>query len=66
VVFDHGSPYRGIEVRGRHASKRPGDARRRFAVRDLRPDDACERAGDDTLIRLAPGRFRAQDFADEL
>ncbi len=59
MVFDHGPPYRGIEVHGRHASKRPGDARAASQSVTSGPTMACERAGDDTLIRLAPGRLRA-------
>ena len=69
VVYEHGPPYRGIEVRGEAELEEAGDAIRHIAVRYLGERDGAayaDSAGDDTLIRLEPGRLRAWDFADQL
>jgi PPOX class probable F420-dependent enzyme len=68
VVYEHEPPYRGIEVRGEARLEPPGDAVRRIATRYLGEAGGAayaESAGDDTLIRLEPGRLRAWDFADQ-
>ncbi len=68
VVYEHEPPYRGIEVRGEVRLEPVGDAVRRIATRYLGEEGGAayaESAGDDTLIRLEPGRLRAWDFADE-
>jgi len=70
VVCEHSPPYRGIEVRC-HAQLVPevsGGTVRRIASRYLGAEAGvayAESAGDDLLIRLAPGDLRAWDFADE-
>lgn len=70
VVYEHGPPYRGVEVRG-HARLQPADAHAaalRIAVRYLGETSAAqyvESVVDDMLIRLEPGTIRAWDFADE-
>jgi PPOX class probable F420-dependent enzyme len=69
VVYEHVPPYRGIEVRGEARLEPAGDAVRRIAIRYLGERDGtayADSAGDDTLIRLGPGRLRAWDFADQL
>jgi len=69
VVYEHVSPYRGIEVRGDARLEPAGDAVRQIAIRYLAERDGAayaDSAGDDTLIRLEPGRLRAWDFADQL
>jgi len=69
VVYEHVPPYRGIEVRGEARLEPAGDAVRRIAIRYLGERDGtayADSAGDDTLIRLEPGRLRAWDFADQL
>ena len=69
VVYDHGPPYRGIEVRGEARLEPAGDAVRRIATRYLGEADGAayaDTAGDDTLIRIEPGVLRAWDFADQL
>ena len=69
VVYEHVSPYRGIEVRGDARLEPAGDAVRQIAIRYLGGRDGAayaDSAGDDTLIRLEPGRLRAWDFADQL
>jgi PPOX class probable F420-dependent enzyme len=69
VVYEHGPPYRGIEVRTQARLERPGAAVRRIATRYLGEEAGAaydEQALDDTLIRLEPGRLRAWDFADQL
>ncbi len=69
VVYEHAPPYRGIEVRGEARLEPAGDAVRRIATRYLGERDGAayaDSAGDDTLIRLEPGRLRAWDFADQL
>jgi hypothetical protein len=69
VVYEHVPPYRGIEVRGEARLQEAGDAVRQIAVRYLGERDGntyADSAGDDTLIRLEPGRLRAWDFADQL
>lgn len=69
VVYEHVSPYRGIEVRGDARLEPAGDAVRQIAIRYLGERDGAayaDSAGDDTLIRLEPGRLRAWDFADQL
>lgn len=71
VVYEQVPPYRGIEVR---AEARLEDARgavRSIAIRYLGEREGAAYAdgvgaGDDTLIRLEPGRLRAWDFADQL
>ena len=68
VVYEHEPPYRGIEVRGEALLEPAGDAVRRIASRYLGDEGGtayADGAGDDTLIRLEPGRLRAWDFADE-
>jgi PPOX class probable F420-dependent enzyme len=68
VVYEHEPPYRGIEVRGEVRLEPAGDAVRRIAARYLGETGGAayaEGAGDDTLIRLEPGRLRAWDFADQ-
>jgi PPOX class probable F420-dependent enzyme len=67
VVYEHEPPYRGIEVRGEARLEAAGEAVRRIATRYLGEAagaEYAETAGDDTLIRLEPGRLRAWDFAD--
>jgi PPOX class probable F420-dependent enzyme len=72
LVYEHGPPYRGIEVRA-HVQLEPAAAEtiHRIAVRYLGEREAAsylaaEGAADDTLVRLEPGRLRAWDFADQL
>jgi PPOX class probable F420-dependent enzyme len=70
VVYDQRPPYRGIELNCRASVMTVGahDAARRLAVRYLGGEQGeayAAGAGDDTLIRLEPGRLRAWDFADE-
>ncbi len=68
VVYEHEPPYRGIEVRGEARLEGVRDEVRRIAVRYLgeRAGAAyAQTAGDDTVIRLEPGRLRAWDFSDE-
>jgi PPOX class probable F420-dependent enzyme len=69
LVFEHEPPYRGIEVRGRALLGRAdADVVRAMAVRYLGEEEGeayAAGAGDDTLVRLEPGRVRAWDFADE-
>ena len=67
VVYEHVPPYRGIEVRCEARLEDAGDTVRRIAIRYLGERDGAayaETAGDDTLIRLEPGRLRAWDFPD--
>jgi len=67
VVYEHVPPYRGIEVRCEARLEDAGDTVRRIAIRYLGERDGAayaESAGDDTLIRLEPGRLRAWDFPD--
>lgn len=69
VVYEHGPPYRGIEVRGEARLEEPGDAAHSIPIRYLGQRDGAayvERGGDDTLIRLEPGLLRAWDFADDI
>ena len=69
VVYEHGRPYRGIEVRCNARLEPAGDAVQRIAVRYLGEKEGAayaNTAGDDTLIRLKPGVLRAWDFSDEL
>ena len=69
VVYEHVPPYRGIEVRAEARLEDAGDAIRSIAIRYLGERDGtayAEAAGDDTLIRLEPGRLRAWDFADQM
>lgn len=70
VVFEHHVPYRGIEIRGEARLQTDDVAAtvRRIATRYVGADAGAayaESAGDDTIIRLEPGRLRAWDFADE-
>lgn len=68
VVSESLPPFRGIEVQGEAALEAIGDAVRRIATRYLGETEGAayaQRSKDDTLIRLAPGRLRAWDFADE-
>ncbi len=70
VVYEHEFPYRGVEVRGEARLDTEGarDAVRRIASRYLGAEAGAayaEHAGDDTVIRLEPGRLRGWDFADE-
>jgi len=67
VVYEHAPPYRGIEVRCEARLEDAGDTVRRIAIRYLGEREGAayaESAGDDTLIRLEPGRLRAWDFPD--
>ena len=67
VVYEHEPPYRGIEVRSQARLEPAGAAVRRIATRYLGETagtEYAETSGDDTLIRLEPGRLRAWDFAD--
>jgi PPOX class probable F420-dependent enzyme len=69
VVYEHGPPYRGLELRARARLSRTEDRSvvRRIATRYLGPEAGeryAETAGDDLLIRLQPGELRAWDFAD--
>jgi PPOX class probable F420-dependent enzyme len=69
VLYEHEPPYRGIEVRTEARLEPARDAVRRIATRYLGEEGGAayaESAGDDTLIRLEPGRLRAWDFADQL
>jgi PPOX class probable F420-dependent enzyme len=70
AVYEHGPPYRGVEVRGRATLGGAGvdEVVRRLAIRYLGEAAGsayAERAADDVLIRLEPGDLRAWDFADE-
>ena len=68
VVCESRPPFRGIEVQGQARLEAIGGAVRRIATRYLGERGGAayaQRASDDTLIRLAPGRLRAWDFADE-
>jgi len=68
LVYDHGPPYRGIELRGEVRLEEAGDGVHELAVRYLgeRDGDAyAESVGDNILIRLEPGHVRAWDFSDE-
>jgi PPOX class probable F420-dependent enzyme len=68
VVCESRPPYRGIEVHGEARLDAIGDATLRIATRYLGEHGGAayaQTAEDDTLIRLAPGRLRAWDFADE-
>jgi PPOX class probable F420-dependent enzyme len=69
VVYEHGPPYRGLELRARARLSAPEDRSvvRRIATRYLGAEAGeryAETAGDDLLIRLEPGELRAWDFAD--
>ena len=69
VVYEHVPPYRGIEVRCEARLEAADDAVHRIAARYLGERDGAayaDSSGDDTLIRLEPGRLRAWDFADQL
>ena len=63
VVYEHVPPYRGIEVRGEARLEATASPNRETNRDPLpRPEDGAayaESAGDDTLIRLEPGRLRA-------
>jgi PPOX class probable F420-dependent enzyme len=71
VVYEHGPPYRGIELRARARLSTLEDRSvvRRIAMRYLGPEAgeqyAADTAGDDLLIRLEPGELRAWDFTDD-
>jgi PPOX class probable F420-dependent enzyme len=70
VVYEHGPPYRGLELRGtaRLSSLEDRSIVRRIATRYLGPEAGAQYAesgGDDLLIRLEPGDLRAWDFADD-
>ena len=70
VVCEHIPPYRGVELRCQvDLIDAPADgAVRRIASRYLGPEAGAayaDSAGDDLLIRLAPGDLRAWDFADD-
>src|SRR5947207_15044533 len=69
LVFEHEPPYRGIEVKGRAVLGRAdADVVRAMAVRYLGAEEGeayAAGAGDNTLVRLEPGRIRAWDFADD-
>jgi hypothetical protein len=70
VVCDNAPPYRGIELRAIAQLRTTGveEVVKRIASRYLGPEAGAayaETAGDDLLIRLAPGILRAWDFADE-
>ena len=68
VVCESRPPFRGIEVQGEARLETIGGAVRRIATRYLGEREGAaytQRSEDDTLIRLAPGRLRAWDFADE-
>ena len=69
LVYEHGPPYRGLELRAtaRLSMREDRSVVRRIATRYLGPEAGeryAETAGDDLLIRLEPGRLRAWDFAD--
>jgi PPOX class probable F420-dependent enzyme len=69
VVYEHGPPYRGLELRARARLSMLEDRSvvGRIATRYLGPEAGeryAETAGDDLLIRLEPGELRAWDFAD--
>jgi PPOX class probable F420-dependent enzyme len=68
LVFEHEPPYRGIEVSGRASLGAADlDVVRAMAIRYLGEAEGqayAAGAGDDTLVRLEPGRLRAWDFAD--
>jgi PPOX class probable F420-dependent enzyme len=70
LVYEHEPPYRGIELKGRAVlGSADRDLVREMAVRYMGAEEGekyAARAGDDTLIRLAPGHVRAWDFADDL
>jgi hypothetical protein len=58
VVYENRPPYRGIEVQGEARLEATGGGTRRIATRYLGERDGAayaQSAGDDTLIRLAPG-----------
>jgi PPOX class probable F420-dependent enzyme len=71
VVYEHGPPYRGIEVRTEARLEEGVDVVREIAIRYLGEREGATYAdgmgaGDNTLIRLEPGRLRAWDFSDQL
>jgi hypothetical protein len=71
VVYGHRPPYRGIEVRTEARLEEDVDAVREIAIRYMGERDGAAYAdgmgaGDNTLIRLEPGRVRAWDFSDQL
>jgi PPOX class probable F420-dependent enzyme len=70
VVYEHGPPYRGIEVRAQvRLEPAAAETVHRIAVRYLGEREGtayAERGDDDLLVRLEPGRLRAWDFADDL
>jgi PPOX class probable F420-dependent enzyme len=70
LVYENEPPYRGIELKGRAVlGSADRDLVREIAVRYMGAEAGeayAARAGDDTLIRLEPGRIRAWDFADDL
>ena len=70
VLCEHVLPYRGVEVQttARLIDTGVEEATRRIASRYLGPAAGAayaERAEDDLIVRLEPGRLRAWDFADE-
>lgn len=70
LVYEHGPPYRGIEVRGEARLEDAGDLVRGIAIRYLGEREGAAYAegtgaGDTTLIRLEPGVLRAWDFSDQ-
>jgi PPOX class probable F420-dependent enzyme len=69
VVYEHGPPNRGLELRARARLSMLEDRSvvRRIAARYLRPEEGeryAETSGDDLLVRLERGELRAWDFAD--
>jgi PPOX class probable F420-dependent enzyme len=70
VVYEDDVPYRGIELRTEARLSSPDDRAiiRRIATRYLGPEAGeryAEGGGDDLLVRLEPGEFRAWDFVDD-
>jgi hypothetical protein len=71
LVYEHGPPYRGLELRTEPTLliEGAGDTAREIAVRYLGQEagEAYASGGsDEIVIRLEPGELRVWDFADEL
>jgi len=70
VVAEGGLPYRGLEVVGSAAETALayGETMRRLARRYLGPipDSVYPDSAVGSVVRIAPGRLRAWDFADDV
>ena len=70
LVYEHDSPYRGLEARGRALilDEDAAEAVASMAIRYLGPEDGqayADSVGGGVLIRLEPDQLRGWDFADE-